>query len=79
LITRIRHNPNILIDLFKENLGGYLTVDNTDGVRIIIINRDILHIRASGNAPEIRCYAESCTEQKAKEYVNILIKFLESQ
>lgn len=42
-------------------------VDTTDGVRMTFADGDIVHLRASGNAPELRCYAESATLQQAKD------------
>ena len=42
-------------------------VDTTDGVRIFLLNHDIIHLRPSGNSPELRCYSESDTLNKAKE------------
>lgn len=44
-------------------------VDVTDGLRITLSNNDIIHLRPSGNAPELRCYAESTDEQTAKSLV----------
>lgn len=34
-------------------------VDLTDGVRMHFANSRIIHLRASGNAPELRCYTEA--------------------
>ena len=45
--------------------GDPVLIDTTDGVRIEFDNDDIIHIRPSGNAPELRCYTESSTEQRA--------------
>jgi phosphomannomutase len=39
--------------------------DRTDGVRMELEGGDTLHFRASGNAPELRCYAESVTADQA--------------
>jgi len=41
-------------------------IDFTDGARMYLENEDIVHLRPSGNAPELRCYSESNTEEKAK-------------
>ncbi|MEK0160763.1 phosphomannomutase [Pseudoalteromonas piscicida] len=56
---------------FLAKLGYELeyTVDITDGLRITIENGDIVHLRPSGNAPELRCYAESSSEEAAKSLV----------
>lgn len=44
-------------------------VDVTDGLRLTLDNNDVVHLRPSGNAPELRCYAESETEKQARAYV----------
>ena len=41
-------------------------VNTTDGVRLTFADGDIVHLRASGNAPELRCYAESASLDTAK-------------
>lgn len=43
-----------------------LAVDTTDGVRLTFPDGDIVHLRASGNAPELRCYAEASTLEAAE-------------
>ncbi|WIG81931.1 phosphomannomutase [Photobacterium damselae] len=45
-------------------------INLTDGLRIILVNGDIIHLRPSGNAPEIRCYAESNNVEMVKFLVN---------
>jgi phosphomannomutase len=42
--------------------ASLLSIDLTDGVRMIFENDRIIHLRGSGNAPELRCYTE--TEDK---------------
>ena len=61
-----------------ERLLGMLNVDNTtvtdidvtDGLRLTLESGDIVHLRPSGNAPELRCYAESDNYAKAKSLVD---------
>ena len=38
----------------------------TDGLRMTLASGEILHLRASGNAPELRCYAEAADEARAR-------------
>ena len=45
-------------------------VDVTDGLRLTLDNDDVVHLRPSGNAPELRCYAESSDIVNAKYYVD---------
>jgi phosphomannomutase len=40
-------------------------LDLTDGVRASLSTGDMLHLRLSGNAPELRCYAEADTAERA--------------
>lgn len=37
----------------------------TDGLRVHFAGDDIIHLRPSGNAPELRCYIESDTAERA--------------
>ncbi len=43
-----------------------VSIDKTDGVRITLENDDVIHLRPSGNAPELRCYTESNSAVAAK-------------
>ena len=55
-----------------------INVDVTDGLRITLSTNDIVHLRPSGNAPELRCYAESSNEETAKSLVvQVLSKIIE--
>jgi len=38
-----------------------------DGLRITFASDEIVHLRPSGNAPELRCYTEAGTEARAQE------------
>lgn len=46
------------------------SLNTTDGLRLTFVNGQILHLRPSGNAPELRCYAESDTYLKATQLVS---------
>ncbi len=39
--------------------------DNIDGIRVVLVTGDVIHYRASGNAPELRCYTESASLEQA--------------
>jgi len=49
-------------------------VNVTDGLRITLSSDDVIHLRPSGNAPELRCYAESTSDEKAKQLVDQVLK-----
>jgi phosphomannomutase len=52
------------------------SIDRTDGARFILSNDVIIHLRASGNAPELRCYVEAGSETEAINYVELVISHL---
>lgn len=51
------------------DLGQAAGIDLTDGIRMTLENGSIVHFRASGNAPELRCYAEAEGEEAAQALV----------
>jgi len=57
---------NAAIDALLAGLcGPVIRLDPTDGLRIFLENREIVHFRPSGNAPELRCYAESASQERS--------------
>jgi phosphomannomutase len=53
--------------MFGAIAGNVSTLNRTDGLRITFANGEIVHLRPSGNAPELRCYAEAATDARARE------------
>lgn len=49
-----------------EGFSPAKEIDSTDGIRITLANEEVVHIRPSGNAPELRCYTESDSAQSAQ-------------
>ena len=45
--------------------GQVTDVSTIDGLRITFSSEEIVHLRASGNAPELRCYTEAASETRA--------------
>ncbi len=54
-------------EVLPDGLGALASVDQTDGARLTFETGRILHIRPSGNAPELRCYVEAESEEVATE------------
>ncbi|MCK5871517.1 MAG: phosphomannomutase [Methylococcales bacterium] len=46
------------------------SINTTDGVRVTLASGDIVHFRASGNAPELRCYNEADSQEMAQQLNN---------
>jgi phosphomannomutase len=54
------------VDGFAQPLIGKVArFDTTDGLRVTGQSGDTIHLRPSGNAPELRCYAESASPEQA--------------
>ncbi len=51
--------------LFGAFAGEASVIDATDGVRATFSSGAIIHLRGSGNAPELRCYTEADSEERA--------------
>ncbi|EKO3859268.1 phosphomannomutase [Vibrio harveyi] len=49
------------------------SINTTDGLRLSLTNDVIIHLRPSGNAPELRCYAEAASFDTAKALVNSVL------
>lgn len=57
-------------DAFLAEFGGAATgMDTTDGLRITLDTGRIVHLRPSGNAPELRFYAEAESPQAARDFL----------
>lgn len=66
--------------LMQKTLGFQADIsalNSTDGLRARLGNGDIVHIRPSGNAPELRCYCESSSQAQALELVKQSLAALE--
>lgn len=66
LIKTLKQDQLQAGQLMAPNAGEIVTIDETDGFRVTFTNDEIVHLRPSGNAPELRCYAESETQAQAE-------------
>ncbi|MGF1691958.1 phosphomannomutase [Photobacterium kagoshimensis] len=66
-------NPELLLAKLGFDNAAIKNVDVTDGLRLTLDNDDVIHLRPSGNAPELRCYAESTSIASAKQYVDTVL------
>lgn len=62
-------DPNGLLIQLGLNDFDIISIDNTDGLRITLDSGDVVHLRPSGNAPELRCYTESSSQECALKLV----------
>lgn len=66
-----------LISATFPGLGEPQAIDQTDGLRLTFANDEVVHLRPSGNAPELRCYTEAASAQRASELNAACIRRLE--
>lgn len=58
LMDHLRADPQKLTD-FLAPIGAFVSVSNIDGLRVLLADNSVIHLRPSGNAPEMRCYVEA--------------------
>jgi phosphomannomutase len=68
LLAQLASGPGALAAFFAE-LGQVAAVNQVDGLRVTLASGDIVHLRPSGNAPELRCYGEADAPERAAELV----------
>ena len=62
-LSRLEIDPAYASDIFGPNaISG---VNAIDGLQFHLASGETVHFRASGNAPELRCYVEAGTPEKA--------------
>jgi phosphomannomutase len=74
LLRRLAGSNAALGELWGSEFARPAGIDQTDGLRITLENGDIVHLRPSGNAPELRCYTEADSPQRAEERVRVCLR-----
>lgn len=69
LIRRGMDDPETLLVELGFDHVVINEIDETDGLRITFEDGRIVHLRPSGNAPELRCYAEAASQSEAEDCV----------
>lgn len=59
LIETLGQNAKQAAVLMAPDSGPIVSRDTTDGLRLTFKSGDVVHLRPSGNAPELRCYSEA--------------------
>ena len=76
-LPRERSVPRIeALDLAE--LGEVAHVDRTDGLRLTLGDDTIIHLRPSGNAPELRCYTEADDPDRARALAESMLRRAEA-
>ncbi|WP_017445396.1 phosphomannomutase [Gayadomonas joobiniege] len=67
IIAKAKQDPAELLNQLGFKGVTVTQADSTDGLRLTLDNGNIIHLRPSGNAPELRCYCEASDPVVAKE------------
>jgi phosphomannomutase len=79
LLERLQADETAYQSLWGTELGVITNTDLTDGLRLTFANGEIVHLRPSGNAPELRCYAEADNMARAQNLVNSSLQRIAKQ
>lgn len=69
LMTFLRGSKANLCQFF-EQFGRITATSDLDGLRVTLDDARILHIRPSGNSPELRCYVEASDQDSAEQLLH---------
>jgi phosphomannomutase len=59
--------------LIPNSISRIVSFVYTDGLRMLTENGEVVHLRESSNAPELRCYVNADSKNRARELVYIVL------
>lgn len=65
LISSLHEDVASACGWLVPDAGRVVLQDETDGLRLTFATGEVVHLRPSGNAPELRCYTEADTPERA--------------
>ncbi|MCB2133094.1 MAG: phosphomannomutase, partial [Rhodobacteraceae bacterium] len=69
LLVAALRDDRARLGAFLSGIGTEAGRDLTDGLRLRLTGGEVVHLRPSGNAPELRCYAEAANPARAAALV----------
>ena len=66
LLVQLADDAGFARDFFAP-VGAIVGQDQIDGIRTRLQDGTVIHYRASGNAPELRCYVEADSSERAQD------------
>jgi len=66
-------NPALFAAFLGNEYGSPVSHDLTDGLRVVFDDQAIIHLRPSGNAPELRCYSEASKPEVAERMTKAVL------
>ncbi|WP_279586880.1 phosphomannomutase [Providencia rettgeri] len=78
ILEKAKENPQHLLQHLGFGDEQLLDLNTIDGLRMTLSNGNIIHLRPSGNAPELRCYAEANDHETAQAIVYRSLKNIQT-
>lgn len=78
ILEKAKENPQHLLQHLGFGDEQLLDLNTIDGLRMTLSNGNIIHLRPSGNAPELRCYAEANDHETAQALVYRSLKNIQT-
>ncbi len=78
IMNLLQNNESEFLSLILNEGVKITDVDYTDGIKMKLRTGDFIHLRPSGNAPELRCYVESALLTRAELILRKIISFLQT-
>lgn len=78
ILEKAKENPQHLLQHLGFGDEQLLELNTIDGLRMTLSNGNIIHLRPSGNAPELRCYAEANDHETAQAIVHQSLKNIQT-
>ena len=73
LLVELAASPAAIDTLLSGLCGKLESLDQTDGLRMTMERDEIVHLRQSGNAPEMRCYVETDDAARTEKFLGELM------
>ena len=75
LARRLREVHALVSEDFDaaHGFGRLVEIDYLDGLRLHFEGGDVAHVRASGNAPQLRIYALASDDERARKIVELAL------
>lgn len=73
LIEKVKTEPSFLLNKIGMQETTVIDTNTVDGYRMTLSTGDVIHLRPSGNAPELRCYSEANGVEKANALVETVL------
>lgn len=76
VLDNFKSDPFLLLSATGLIGHDITSINDTDGLRFTLSNNQVIHLRPSGNAPELRCYCEAESSLVATELVKKVLNCL---